>query len=224
VTTERLKLSDKQPFGIGGRRLCFEHPHDPAKCVKVLRTDPGRTIRVKGSRSVIPAHLRRTYDNNRDEQRVLEDLYRRLGPRMAAHLPICHGQIQTDLGPGLVLDLYRDPDGRISRNLRDLIMAGHELETFRPAFDRFAQFLMDNLVLTRALLDHNLVVQARGGDAWHMYLIDGVGDRAWLPLSSWFTRIGRITVAKRTAEAWPRFMKTVGERRALVSADDAAAR
>ena len=57
-----LALKGLEPFGVGGRRLCFVHPLDPKKCVKVLRTDERRTVRHK--KTIIPAHWRREYDNN----------------------------------------------------------------------------------------------------------------------------------------------------------------
>ena len=61
------------------------------------------------------------------------------------------------------------------------------------------------MILTRNLLDHNIVVQDRGEGAWEMYIIDGLGDPAWLPFGRWFKVIGRAKVRKRLRAAWPRF-------------------
>ncbi|APZ90582.1 YrbL family protein [Fuerstiella marisgermanici] len=199
-----IKLADQEPFGVGGRRLCFTHPDDPGKCIKVLRQDQQRTIRGKRS-GIVPARLRRRYDNNADEQQILEDLYRRIGPAMSQHLPVSHGIVATDLGPGLVLDLVRDWNGQISRSLRELISTGHELDEFRPAFEKFGQFLMAYTVLTRSLLDHNLAVQSRRDGSWQIYLIDGLGDPAFLPVARWVQSIGARKVRRRLAAAWPRF-------------------
>ena len=181
-----LALKGLEPFGVGGRRLCFVHPLDPKKCVKVLRTDERRTVRHK--KTIIPAHWRREYDNNAHEKRILEDLEKRIGPAMADHLPRSYGMAATDLGPGLVLDLVRDHDGGISRSIRELITTGYDLSKLRASFDGFGRFLSEHLVLTRSLLDHNLVVEMRADGPGRIFLIDGFGDPAWLPLSSGFRR------------------------------------
>jgi len=199
-----LGLADLEPFGIGGRRRCYIHPLEPAKCVKVLRQDDRRTIRLQSKRRIVPARWRREYDNNAHEQQVLEQLERRLGDIYDRHLPRCYGTVATDLGPGLVLDLVRDRDGRISRSLRELISTGYPAAAFRPAFDELAEFLVEHTVLTRALLDHNIVTQERDDGSWRMVLIDGLGDPAWLPLARWFRGLGRNKMRRRVAVAWPR--------------------
>lgn len=200
---ERLAIRHLEPFGVGGRRACYVHPLDPDKCVKVLRTDDRRTVRHK--KTIIPAHWRREYDNNAHEKRVLEDLEKRIGPAMGRHLPRSYGMVETDLGPGFVLDLVRDHDGRISRSLRELLTTGHPLDTLRASFEEFGSFLSDHLVLTRKLLDHNLVVSMQPDSPGRMVLIDGLGDPAFIPFSRWIPALGRAKIARRLDEAWTRF-------------------
>ncbi|MCP5544137.1 MAG: hypothetical protein H7A49_09545 [Akkermansiaceae bacterium] len=200
---EPLVLKGQEPFGVGGRRSCYVHPLDPSKCVKVLRTDERRTVRHK--KTIIPAKWRREYDNNSHEKRVLEDIERRVGPVMGEHLPRSYGMVPTDLGPGFVLDLVRDHDGRISRSLRELITVGYPLEKLRASFDEFGGFLSEHLILTRKLLDHNLVVSMRPDGPGPMFLIDGLGDPAFIPFSRWIPALGRAKIARRIEEAWQRF-------------------
>lgn len=200
-----LQLKGLEPFGVGGRRLCFVHPHEPEKCVKVLRTDERRTVRHK--KTIIPAHWRREYDNNAHERRILEDLEKRIGQGMGKHLPRSYGMAATDLGPGLVLDLVRDHDGGISRSIRELITTGYDLSKLRPSFEEFGRFLSEHLVLTRSLLDHNLVVKMQEDGPGPVLLIDGFGDPAWIPFSSWIPSLGKAKIARRIEEAWQRFEK-----------------
>ncbi len=200
-----LELKGREPFGVGGRRLCFVHPEDSKKCVKVLRTDERRTVRHK--KTIIPARWRREYDNNAHERRILEHLEKRIGPGMGRHLPRCYGMAATDLGPGLVLDLVRDHDGGISRSIRELITTGYHLPELKSSFLEFGRFLSDNLVLTRSLLDHNLVVEMRPDGPGAVYLIDGFGDPAWIPFSTWIPALGHAKILRRMEEAWRRFEK-----------------
>jgi len=201
--SEIIPLAALHPFGVGGRRLCFVHPHDPEKCVKVLRSDDRRTVRIK-KKSITPNWLRREYNNNTHEQEMLERLSRRLGPVMSQHLPICYGMFKTDLGLGLVLDLVRDHDGQISRSLRELISSGIPIHSFKAAWNEFSSFLLEHRVLTRNLLDHNLVAQRQAEGSWKLFLIDGFGDPAWLPFARWIKPLQLMKIKKRLATAWPR--------------------
>ncbi|NOY29548.1 MAG: hypothetical protein GXP28_05035 [Planctomycetes bacterium] len=149
LKTEVIRLEGKEPFGIGGRRLCFTHPSDASKCVKVLRTDDRRTIRGAKSQAT---QFRPEYDNNAHEKAVLEGLYRRLGDRMSEHFPRCYGMFPTDRNPGLVLDLVRDHDGQISQSIRELVSTGTPLESLKSAFEEFGRFLLKHQILTRTII------------------------------------------------------------------------
>ncbi len=202
-----IKLAEQQPFAIGGRRLCYVHPFEPDKCIKVLRTDDRRTVRLQSKKKSVLFGFRREYDNNAHEKQILDRLMHCIGPDMAHHLPRCHGYVETDLGAGLVLDLVRDHDGPISRSLRELISSGFALEQFRPAFQELEDFFLKHVILTRAVLDHNIAAQHRSDGSWRMVVIDGLGDPAFLPLARWIQAIGRAKMRRRFAEAWPRFEK-----------------
>ncbi|WP_299871914.1 YrbL family protein [uncultured Cocleimonas sp.] len=203
-SSEVLQLKDKSAFGAGGRRLCFTHPNDPSKCVKILRQDDERTVRLKKKR-IIPASFHREYDNNRHEMEVLNELYDQIGEGMTDHLPRCYGMHETDLGPGLVLDLIRDEDGQIARSIRQLITDGFDLADLRTAYDKLGDFLHEHIVLSRKLLDHNIVVSFDKDGVPTMYIIDGLGDPAFIPLARWSKTLGRAKVKRRVEEAWPRF-------------------
>ena len=203
-SSEVLQLKDKSAFGVGGRRLCFTHPRDPSKCIKILRQDDERTVRLKKKR-IIPASFHSEYDNNRHEMEVLNELYARIGAEMTDHLPQCYGMHETDLGPGLVLDLIRDEDGQIAKSIRQLITDGYELEKLRTAYDKLGDFLYKHIVLSRKLLDHNIVVSFDKDNSPTMYIIDGLGDPAFFPFARWSKTLGRAKVKRRVGEAWPRF-------------------
>lgn len=80
---ERLVLSEADVISRGTSRICYRHPRDAGKCIKVNR--PGN--------SSAP---------NRIEFDYYEHLRRRNVP--LRHLAACHGWVATDRGPGLVFD------------------------------------------------------------------------------------------------------------------------
>lgn len=193
--TQPLALAGREPFAIGGRRWCFVDPRDPARCVKVNRTDDLRFGRTQRG-LLLPARWRRAYDNNRDEDRALRRVMRRAGAEASEHVPRVYGWVATDLGRGLVMDLIRDNGGAIARTLREHICAGATPDEFAGAVDELGAWLLRHRVLTRDLLDHNIVAQRRAA-GWRLFIIDGVGDKAWLPLAAWVAPIGRAKVRRR---------------------------
>ncbi len=207
VEARPLRLAELEPFGVGGRRRCFVHPEYPGRCVKVLRTDPHRVVRL-GKSAWWPAAWRRKYDNNADELRQLSRLRRKLGEElMARHFPRVYGMAPTDLGPGLVLDLVRNADGQISLSLREELANGTKLAEIRAAFNEFGRFLVAHGIVTRELLDHNLAVRRDADGGCVFFLIDGFGDSAWLPLGRLVPGHNRRRIQKKLTKAWARFEK-----------------
>lgn len=200
-----IALSGTEPFAVGGRRRCYAHPLELNKCIKILRTDSKRTVRMAKSKGLIPRQWRREYNNNAHEQKILESLEHQIGSDLDQHLPRSYGNVETDLGPGLVLTLVRDHDQKISRSIRELITAGMDVDLLRPAFDQFSEFLLHHRVLTRTILDHNIVAQDHGDGSWQLFIIDGLGDPAWLPAARWIKSVARRKISKRLAAAWTRF-------------------
>lgn len=199
-----ITLRGAEPFAVGGRRLCFVHPGNPALCVKVNRTDDDRFGRLDKPGRLVPARFRRSIDDNQHERTILSALQRRLRDRFA-HLPRCHGAVDTDLGPGIVLDLIRDADGRIARTVRNLACDGIPLASLRTAFDDFGEFLLRENIVTRALLDHNIVARHEPDGAWTLFLIDGYGDPAFIPVASLVRPVGARRIRRRLDDAWQRF-------------------
>ena len=200
-----IQLANSTPFGVGGRRACYVHPEDASKCIKVLRQDAQRTVRIQKKGNLFPRSWRREYDNNAHEEKLLSRIHAQIGSKMASHLPMCYGFVSTDLGKGLVLDLIRDHDGKISRSLREWITLGIDLESIKPAFMDLGNFLIEHSILTRHILDHNLALSLGKSGGRTFYLIDGIGDAAWLPLAQWFRTLGRLKIKRKLDAAWPRF-------------------
>jgi hypothetical protein len=201
---EKLNLKNSEPFGVGGRRECYVHPLYPNKCVKVLRTDDKSTTYLKRP-GIFSSLFRKEYNNNENEYRTLKSIEKRIGKNMQRHVPLCYGYEPTDLGPGLVLDLVRDADGKISRSLRELLFLGHSPDEFKKAFDEFEAFLIQNNIMTRNLLDHNLVASIQQDKSWKIHIIDGLGDPSWLPLARWSRALGRRKIKRKARRAWANF-------------------
>jgi len=180
-----LELKDDLKFAQGGRRYCYVHPDDPSKCIKVLkpRGDPAR----RRQRSPWYKKLRSlaSFDDNLRELAAFE--------KMSAHdssiwefFPKCYGMHSTNLGQGIVTDLVRDANGEISLTLREYIKQHGTSSDLLQALDRFYAKLIEERVMTRDLLDHNLVVNMQS-ERMTILLIDGFGSSDFL--SGWIAKL-----------------------------------
>ena len=169
-----LSLSKYQPFAEGTKRRCYVYPNDPNLCVKVLS---GRGVDEKQ----IAEH-----------QLELEDyalLQRRNSPALLERIPRFKGTVDTDLGQGIVSQLFRDTDGQISRNLGELIREQGLTPDLAKAIDELKQWQQDQRLLTRDTGPHNVVAVHLSRNEWKLVLIEGLANRrfAWLTRSfRWF--------------------------------------
>ena len=161
-----LVLSGQEPFARGTKRHCYVHPDDPDLCVKVA--------------------ARADADCLRQQRWDLEDC-ERLRARGAAsvfdRIPAITGVVDTDLGRGIVMRLYRDRDGRISRNLSQVIREHGLTPSLVQAIDGMKRWLRKERLLTRDTAPYN-VVAVRSGGGWKLMIIEGWENRKYRWLAS----------------------------------------
>lgn len=168
-----LDLSSVEPFAEGGSRLCYVHPHDAARCIKIVKE--GRIDELR-RRAPWFKRLRgdASFDDNEREIAAFHQLAIRTGDeRLWQHLPRLYGYVQTSVGKGLVTDLILNADG-IAGNLEDYIKAHGVTLKLARAIDEFCLWLRQTQVLTKNLLPHNILVK-EVGDSLQLYVIDGIG-------------------------------------------------
>lgn len=180
-----LVLTNEQPFARGGNRLCFIHPSDPSRCIKVRRPDFSLEDLRRSKR--FPKNLRplASFDDNLEEYQVVKSLAEVKGDGVFAHIYRCYGFIDTDLGPGLVTELIRDADGLISISLKQYLWLEGLNKECRAALQTLTQFWLEHLIPSRDLLTHNVVVQLDNRrNIQRLVVIDGLGSSLFIP-NSW---------------------------------------
>ena len=153
---------------MGSKRLCYVHPDDATLCVKVLsRADDER---------------------GRAEQRKEVEDYQLLKERGSEtvfdRIPAIVGIVATDLGDGIVSRVCRDADGRISRNLGELIREHGLTPALVGAMDELKQWQREQRLLTRDTGPHNVVAVSLGKKEWKLVVIEGWVNRKF----RWLTR------------------------------------
>lgn len=152
-----LALAGREPFARGKRRHCYVHPDDPDLCVKVA-ADAGdeRCLREQ-------ARDLRSY-------RWLRSLG---SDSVFDRIPAVEGTVDTDLGEGIVMRLYRDHDGRISRNLAQIIVERGLPPSLVREIDALKRWLWKERLLTRDTAPYNVVAVRSGNGRWQLKIIEG---------------------------------------------------
>ncbi|UZE95760.1 PhoP regulatory network YrbL family protein [Alkalimarinus alittae] len=177
-----LLLKSTKPFAQGGNRLCFVHPNDLNRCIKVRR--PDFTLEDLRRRKGFPKNMKplSSFDDNAEEYRVMRGLYKRFGNLLHEHVSGCFGFEETDMGKGLVSDLIRDDNQRVSHTLKQYIWDNGYTGDCRRAVDRFCSYWESLCVPSRDLLLHNIVAQRNAeGSIVRLVVIDGLGSSSLFP-------------------------------------------
>lgn len=149
-----LSLAGLEPFARGGARHCYVHPDDPGLCVKVPASDDER------------CHTEQRLD--------IEDctwIRKRGREELFDRIPEIESLVETDLGWGIVMPLYRDADGSISRPLNDLVVE-RGLADFVSAIDDWKRWVRRERLFTRDTGPHNLLAVHLGGKEWKLIVIE----------------------------------------------------
>ncbi|MFC3153095.1 YrbL family protein [Litoribrevibacter euphylliae] len=177
-----LKVSEIQPFARGGNRLCFVHPEDTGRCIKVRR--PDFTLEDLRRKKGFPKNLKplSSFDDNAEEYKVMTALHKRLGEPLYQLVSRCFGFEETDMGKGLVSELIRDEAGSVSHTLKQVIWDEGYTEECQRAVGEFIAGWNALGVPSRDLLVHNIVVQrCLDGSIQRLVVIDGLGSSSILP-------------------------------------------
>lgn len=204
VDLDMIKLTDDLIFAEGGRRYCFVHPDDPNKCVKTL--SPNGDPRKRKKEAVWYKKLRplAMFDDNKRELKSFQELEKK-GAAVWSHFPHYYGIQPTSRGDGIVTDLIRDADGNISKTVRQYVKARGKTNELLVALELFFDLFRQYLIITRDILDHNLVVQV-GSEKLVIYMIDGFGSSEVIPFSLFLKKVGSRKVSRKIK----RFRKRYG--------------
>jgi hypothetical protein len=171
------------PIGEGQERICYVHPDDPSKLVKVQKGDSDKQTRREMK------------------------LYRRLMRRKStdySQLPRFYGKVQTNLGRGFITDLVRDFDGGISNSLYWFFERGIQVSEFYAYLEELKQYLLVNqIVISADMRRTNVLFQKLSPQKAQLVVIDGLGNHSAI---NWFDGIRMVTSSKINRR-WDRFYK-----------------
>ena len=197
-----IDLNGVKPFAEGGNRKCFINPQNPNQCLKVLH--PGLLEKLNKDRPWYKkARSLESFDDNlREKEGYEQRALKSKNPEIWKHLAKWYGLQETSLGLASVTELIHN-NGQIAETLEDYLFNKGLTEEIRTALKVFEKWLKENLVLTKNLIPHNLVLKNEV-DGITIKIIDGLGCHAFIPLPQNTKFFAKIYVNKRIELMWSR--------------------
>ena len=152
-----LYLDDSLVIGKGAHRICYRHPSEQNKCIKIIHSADKSMQRLEC----------KYY-----QQLALADIN-------WEHLSRYYGTTETNLGTGYVYQLIRDFDGSISLALSEYLninapkKIGSEL--LRDSLGELKRYLLENKIVVRNLRPYNVVFQRISSTNGIAVIIDNIG-------------------------------------------------
>lgn len=178
-----LDLENAVVIGKGSSRICYLHPQDANKCIKVTASGNPRITNEELS------HYRRYQRRNISWEM----------------LAMSYGKVATSIGEGVVFSLARDFDGSISRTLDYYLRRDEfrlDMKSVADKLLKFKIYLLDQRVIVREIKADNLVYQRVNQSEEKVTIVDGVGNNEFLPLANYSAIFARRLLSRK----WRKFV------------------
>jgi hypothetical protein len=171
-----------EPIGAGQERICYQHPDDESKVVKIQKGDSDKQTRRE---LALYASL---------ERRGMNDF---------EHIPRFHGKVLTNLGSGFVVDRIADYDGVVSNSLWWHFERGYPVTEFLPYLEELRRYLLENrIVFSVDMGRYNILLQKLSPNRARLVFIDGLGNHSAI---NWPDNIG-FFARRKIRRRWQRFI------------------
>ena len=197
-----INLEEITPFAKGGNRLCFVHPQNPDRCLKVVH--PGLLEEIKKNKSWYKKlrSIKSFDDNLREKEAYNQKALKKDDPEIWLHLAKWYGMTETNIGMASETELIKN-DNEIAETLETYLFREGITEEIKKSIKEFQTWLKKHSVLTKNLIPHNLVL-SRQNEKIVIKIIDGLGSQAFIPLPSYSSFFAERYVKRRIQLMWSR--------------------
>ena len=197
-----IDLSGSTPFAEGGNRKCFIHPAQSDRCLKVIH--PGLLEKIiKNKPWYKKFRSKDSFDDNlREQEAYKQKALTANNPEVWKHLAKWYGMVETSLGMASETELIKNNE-KVAETLESYLFANGLTDEIKLAINQFHKWLRENLILTKNLIPHNLVIKKENGEII-IKIIDGLGSQAFIPLPNHSTFFAKRYVERRIELMWSR--------------------
>ena len=198
-----LKLKQSQPVISGTNRHVYQHPDNEGWLVKVIRSEivdknrKGGLAKVKRGRSYNYPRRHGIYTS------FIRELDEYLAIRARYYEPVpciqqIFGVVETDLGIGLVVEKLCGRDGRLAPTLLSLVKTFGFTQEIRAMFNEFIDAIVSRDIVTSDFNPHNIVYINDAVHGERLVLVDGLGEKALIPVNKYSRYINRRSNLRRS--------------------------
>ena len=197
-----IDLSGSTPFAEGGNRKCFIHPAQSDRCLKVIH--PGLLEKIiKNKPWYKKLRSKDSFDDNlREQEAYKQKALIANNSEVWKHIAKWYGMVETSIGMASETELIKNND-QIAETLENYLFSNGLTDEIKIAINEFHQWLRDNLILTKNLIPHNLVIKKENNEMI-IKIIDGLGSQAFIPLPNHSTFFAKRYVERRIELMWSR--------------------
>lgn len=182
----RLELGHLTPLAAGSYRSVFQHPNDENLLVKVLREKenykPEPWYKAWRGSGEYKSFSREVAEYKSLRRKNLHDL---------SFIQRFFGKVDTDLGLGMIVEKLLGPDGRLAPTVKQLVLREGLSDRMRAMLFELRDQVIEHNIIFSDIKGSNIVFahDRRGG---RLVVIDGLGDRLWLPVNSMSAMVNRL--------------------------------
>ncbi|MGB0373174.1 MAG: YrbL family protein [Opitutales bacterium] len=173
-----IELSQNLLIGKGKKRLCYKHPEEGNKCIKITYNRDRRTS----------AGVKR-------ELRYLHKYTHK--KRKLAVIPKYYGKVVTNLGEGYIFELVLDYDGTVSQNLCDYLVHNRADERlYQKIIDLYLAF-RSSKALVSDLHTGNIVINRHRPEDYRLIVIEGFGNSDFIKLGDFLWSFAKMKLKRK---------------------------
>ena len=190
-----IDLNGVTPFAEGGNRRCFVHPNNPNRCLKVIHSGLLETI-IKNKPWYKKLRSAESFDDNlRERDAYNQKALRNDNSETWKHLAKWYGMVETTIGAASETELIKNED-LVAETLESYLFDNGLTDEIKLSIEQFHDWLRKNLILTKNLIPHNLVLKRVNNDII-IKIVDGLGSQAFIPLPDYSNFFAKRYVERR---------------------------
>lgn len=171
-------------IGKGKERICFQHPNEGDKVVKVVYISSDKQMKRELS------------------------IYHMLANKKGIsyeHIPKYYGEIETNKGTGYTFDKIMNDNDSLPKTLHWHLQNGKKLDEFSAELKELKSYLLKHAIIfcNDMSYEGNILVKENSDGTLKLVVIDGLGD---VVLIQWLNSIGFL-VKKKIHRRWKRLIQ-----------------
>ncbi len=198
--TQLIKLADKAPVAVGKKRKIYEHPFHKEWLIKVYKNN-SKKPKFFLNKYFVSMHHHHSYLSGfvRELREYVRSRYLK-ECSIIPHMQTIIGFAETDMGLGMVVLALRDAEGNLAPTLKQLIKQKKLTPELKVMLNSFFTLLLHVELAVGDLNWKNIVLAYDHEDGERFFLVDGLGDKTFLPLHRMFKPVRRHYIKKRIAK------------------------